>query len=75
MSIKLLTNNQQAWEALTDHLKDRLEKERQRLETQNEPADIYRLQGRIQNIKELLKLREKVNDDERRLASGQRSSV
>jgi hypothetical protein len=56
-----LVNNQQSWNTLTDLFNDRLETARANLDRATDLPEIYRYQGRIADLKELLNLRTKVN--------------
>lgn len=61
MSIKLLVNNKDIWEAFLEEVEDRVQTVHKQLEQANTTEEIYRLQGEARALRRLEYLRDKVN--------------
>jgi len=61
MSLKLVVNNKDSWDALLIEIADRISFAHKQLEQRNEPEELYRIQGEIRALRSLQMLREKVN--------------
>lgn len=61
MSLKLIVNNPELYEALQAEFKTRLEQEQKGLVSESDPVQIYRRQGAALLLGKLLRLREDVN--------------
>ena len=61
MSLKLIVNSKDSWDALLEELDSRITFTHKQLEQRNEPEELYRLQGEIRALRSLQMLREKVN--------------
>lgn len=64
MNIKLFVNNKDAWEAFLEHAANEIKQYQGQLQRASEPVDIYRLQGKIDALNKLTKLRDQVNGRE-----------
>ena len=61
MSLKLVVNNKDSWDAMLEEITTRIAFAHKQLEQRNEPEELYRLQGEIRALRSLQMLREKVN--------------
>ena len=61
MSLKLLVNNKEIWDAFNEELDALIAQQQRSMETQTDPTSIYRLQGQINAYRNLKYLRDKVN--------------
>jgi len=61
MSLKLIVNNKDSWDALLEELESRITFTHRQLEQRNEMEEIYRLQGEVRALRSLKLLRDKVN--------------
>ena len=61
MSLKLLVNNKEIWDAFNEELDALISQQQRSMETQTDPTSIYRLQGQINAYRNLKYLRDKVN--------------
>ena len=61
MSLKLVVNNKDSWDALLEELEGRIQFSHKQLEQRKEIEEIYRLQGEIRALRSLKLLRDKVN--------------
>lgn len=61
MSLKLLVNNRTIWTSFEDYINARIQVEYNRLAVSTDMHDVYREQGKIQALKNLLYLRDEVN--------------
>ena len=61
MSLKLVVNNKDSWDALLEELEDRIQFSYKQLEQRKEIEEIYRFQGEIRALRSLKLLRDKVN--------------
>ena len=61
MSLKLLVNNKEIWDAFNEELDALISQQQRSMETQTDPTSIYRLQGQISAYRNLKYLRDKVN--------------
>ena len=61
MSLKLLVNNKEIWDAFNEELDALIAQQQRSMETQTDPTSIYRLQGQISAYRNLKYLRDKVN--------------
>lgn len=61
MSLKLLVNNKEIWDAFNEELDALIAQQQRSMETQTDPASMYRLQGQISAYRNLKYLRDKVN--------------
>ena len=59
MSLKLVVNNKDSWDALLIEITDRISFAHKQLEQRNEPEELYRIQGEIRALRSLQMLREK----------------
>ena len=61
MNLKPFVNNKELWEDFQQELGNRIQASYKKLEQVTDTVDIYRTQGEIQALKNLMKLRDKVN--------------
>ena len=61
MSLKLVVNNKDSWDAMLIEITERIAFAHRQLEQRNEPEELYRIQGEIRALRSLSMLREKVN--------------
>ena len=61
MSLKLLVNNKEIWDAFNEELDALIAQQQRSMETQTDPTSMYRLQGQIGAYRNLKYLRDKVN--------------
>ena len=61
MSLKLIVNTKDSWDALLVELDHRITFTHKQLEQRNEMEEIYRLQGEVRALRSLKLLRDKVN--------------
>ena len=61
MSLKLLVNNKEIWDAFNEELDALIAQQQRSMETQSDPTSFYRLQGQINAYRNLKYLRDKVN--------------
>jgi len=61
MSLKLLVNNKEIWDAFNEELDALIAQQQRSMEQQNDPTSLYRLQGQINAYRNLKYLRDKVN--------------
>ena len=61
MSLKLVVNNKDSWDALLEELEERIKFSHKQLEQRKEIEEIYRLQGEVRALRSLKLLRDKVN--------------
>jgi hypothetical protein len=61
MSLKLLVNNKDIWEAFLEEIEERVEFAHRQLEQASTMEDMFRLQGEVRALRKLYKLRDKVN--------------
>jgi hypothetical protein len=61
MSLKLVVNDKNSWDALLEELHDRIQYTYRQLEQRVELEEIYRLQGEVRALRSLTRLRDKVN--------------
>ena len=62
MSLKLLVNNKEIWDAFNEELDALISQQQRSMETHTDPTSIYRLQGQINAYRNLKHLRDKVNN-------------
>jgi len=61
MSLKLIVNDKNSWDALLEELENRIQFTYKQLEQRTELEEIYRLQGEVRALRSLTRLRDKVN--------------
>jgi len=61
MSLKLIVNNKDLWDALLEELDERIHFTHKQLEQSLDVHEIYRLQGEVRALRRLKQLRDKVN--------------
>jgi len=61
MSLKLLVNNKEIWDAFNEELDALIAQQHRSIETQIDPSSMYRIQGQINAYRNLKHLRDKVN--------------
>ncbi len=61
MNLKPFVNNRDLWKDFLQELDTRVQSCYKKLEQLSDPTQIYRTQGEIQALKNLTKLRDKVN--------------
>ena len=61
MSLKLLVNNKDIWEAFLEELDVKIEQVHVQMEQATSVEDFYRLQGHASCLRRLKKLRDQVN--------------
>ena len=61
MNLKPFVNNKELWTDFQQELNNRIQASYKKLEQVTDTVDIYRTQGEIQALKNLMKLRDKVN--------------
>ena len=61
MNLKPFVNNKDLWEDFKQELDNRIQGCYKKLEQVSDMTEVYRTQGEIQALKNLLKLRDKVN--------------
>ena len=61
MNLKPFVNNKELWTDFQQELSNRIQASYKKLEQVTDTVDIYRTQGEIQALKNLMKLRDKVN--------------
>lgn len=61
MSIKLLVNTKEIWEAFVEELDEKIERIHVQMEQATTPEDFFRLQGHATCLRRLKRLRDEVN--------------
>jgi len=61
MSLKLIVNNKDSWDALLEELDERILFAHKQLEQRSEIEEMYRFQGEVRALRSLKRLRDKVN--------------
>ena len=61
MSLKLLVNTKDIWDALLEELEERIQFSHKQLEQTQDEKELYRLQGDVRTLRRLKQLRDKVN--------------
>jgi hypothetical protein len=61
MSLKLIVNDKNSWDALLEELEGRIQFAHKQLEQRTETEELYRLQGEVRALRSLTRLRDKVN--------------
>jgi len=61
MSLKLLVNNKDIWDAFLEEMDDKIERVHVQMEQTVSPEDFYRLQGHVACLRRLKRLRDEVN--------------
>jgi hypothetical protein len=61
VNLKPFVNNKELWTDFQQELTNRIQASYKKLEQVTDTVDIYRTQGEIQALKNLMKLRDKVN--------------
>lgn len=61
MSLKLLVNTKDIWDALLEELEERIQFTHKQLEQAQDEKELYRLQGDVRTLRRLKQLRDKVN--------------
>lgn len=61
MSLKRIVNEPELWEALKEYVEDERSKQLKTLSVSSEPIDIYRAQGRLYALNNILHLRDRIN--------------
>jgi len=61
VNLKPFVNNKELWTDFQQELSNRIQASYKKLEQVTDTVDIYRTQGEIQALKNLMKLRDKVN--------------
>lgn len=61
MSLKLIVNDKNLWDALLGELDERINFTHKQLEQATDTQEMYRLQGEIRALRRLKQLRDKVN--------------
>ena len=61
MSIKLLVNTKEIWEAFLEEMDEKIERVHVQMEQATNPEDFYRLQGHVACLRRLKRLRDEVN--------------
>ena len=61
MSIKLLVNNKEIWQAFLEEMDTKLERVHVQMEQANTQEELYRLQGHAACLRRLKRLRDEVN--------------
>ena len=61
MSLKLIVNNKDTWDAMLEELDSRIAFSHKQMEQRAELEELYRLQGEIRALRSLTQLRDKVN--------------
>ena len=62
MSLKLIVNNKDNWDAMLEELDSRIDFSHKQMEQRTELEELYRLQGEVRALRSLTQLRDKVND-------------
>jgi len=61
MSLKILVNTKDIWDALLEELEERIQFSHKQLEQAQDEKELYRLQGDVRTLRRLKQLRDKVN--------------
>lgn len=61
MSLKLLVNTKDTWDAMLEELDRRIQFAHKQLEQRTEIEELYKLQGEVRALRSLKLLRDKVN--------------
>jgi len=61
MSIKLLVNTKEIWEAFVEEMDTKIERVHVQMEQATTPEEFYRLQGHVACLRRLKRLRDEVN--------------
>lgn len=61
MTLKLIVNNKDLWDALKEELDERIHFAHRQLEQTSDTSEVYRLQGEVRSLRKLKQLRDKVN--------------
>ena len=61
MSLKLVVNSKDSWDAMLEELEVRIQFAYKQLEQRTEVEELYRLQGEVRALRSLTRLRDKVN--------------
>ena len=61
MSLKLIVNDKNLWDALLEELDERIHFTHKQLEQTTDTHEMYRLQGEVRSLRRLKLLRDKVN--------------
>jgi len=61
MSLKLIVNNKDTWDAMLEELDARIAFSHKQMEQRTELEELYRLQGEVRALRSLTQLRDKVN--------------
>lgn len=61
MSLKILVNTKDIWDALLEELEERIQFTHKQLEQAQDEKELYRLQGDVRTLRRLKQLRDKVN--------------
>ena len=61
MSLKILVNTKDIWDALLEELEERIQFSHKQLEQTQDEKELYRLQGDVRTLRRLKQLRDKVN--------------
>jgi regulator of sigma D len=59
--LKVLTNNNQVWKVLEEHLQEQIQKTQQALEVATSEQEMFRNQGKLVSLRQILALREQLN--------------
>jgi regulator of sigma D len=59
--LKVLTNNNQVWQVLEEHLQEQIQKTQQALEVATSEQEMFRNQGKLVSLRQILALREQLN--------------
>jgi hypothetical protein len=60
-ALKKLVNDKQIWDAYVDYLEDKIHAAHKRLEQENKPDNMYRVQGEIASLRRLKYMRDEIN--------------
>lgn len=61
MSLKRIVNEPDLWEALVDYINEEKDKYTKILYVATDPVDIYKAQGRVYALNNILHLKERIN--------------
>lgn len=61
MSLKLLVNTKDIWEAFTEEMDAKISRVHTQMEQASTPEELYRLQGQVFALRRLKRLRDEVN--------------
>ena len=60
-ALKKLVNDKQLWDAYVEYIDDKISSAHKRLEQENQPDNMYRVQGEIASLRRLKYMRDEIN--------------